>query len=125
MPDGTDADPISVLVVEDDQATYAAMRSLLEHYGFSARHASTASEAMALLGTNPQYVLLDLMLPDGDGSKILEHIRIRQLPIKVAVITGISDPERLRKVQRLGPDAILTKPLDLIALLEKIKPATE
>lgn len=122
MATGPDADKICVLVVEDDKPTYDAMRKLLEHYGFASIHASTAAQAMAMLPANPHYVLLDLMLPDGDGTKILEHIRIKQLPIKVAVITGINDPDRLRRVERLGPDAILTKPVDLIALLEKIKP---
>lgn len=120
---GTKAQGIPVLIVEDDLPTYQAMRALLEHYGFVPAHASTTSDALELLSSNPRYVFLDLMLPDGDGARVLEHIRLKNLPIEVAVITGTSDPERIRKVERLKPELLLRKPLDFLALLERIKPA--
>lgn len=111
---------IPVLVVEDDEATYKAMDALLTHYGFETAHATTTAMAMTLLAANPRYVFLDLMLPDGDGARVLEHIRLKQLPMTVAVITGTNDPERIRRVERLKPDIVLQKPLDFLLLLEKL-----
>lgn len=115
-------DRIPVLIVEDDEATYNAMRALLEHYGFQTAHASTTARAIALLSDKPRYVFLDLMLPDGDGESVLEHIRTANLPIDVAVITGTSDMQRIRRVEKLKPEMLLRKPLDFLTLLERIKP---
>jgi len=114
-----------VLIVEDDQASARAMCLLLEHYGFSPTHVSTTGEAMKLLASHPVYIFLDLMLPDGDGSRVLEEVRRASSPSKVAVITGTTDPEQLRRVECLAPDMFLQKPLDFFQLLEKIKPTHE
>jgi DNA-binding response OmpR family regulator len=111
-----------VLVVEDDQASARAMRLLLEHYGFDVSLVTTTREAMELLPSNPVYVFLDLMLPDGDGARVLEELRRLGSPTKVAVITGTTDPDLLRRVKRLAPDMLLQKPLDFFQLLEKIRP---
>jgi DNA-binding response OmpR family regulator len=114
-----------VLIVEDDQASARAMCLLLEHYGFSPTHVSTTGEAMKFLASHPFYIFLDLMLPDGDGSRVLEEVRRASSPSKVAVITGTTDPDQLRRVKRLAPDMFLQKPLDFFQLLEKIKPTHE
>jgi DNA-binding NtrC family response regulator len=50
------------------------------------------------------------MLPDGSGATVLEYIRTRQLPIRVAVTTGASNWQAM--LAQLQPDALFTKPLD-------------
>src|SRR5262245_54904406 len=107
-------DRTRVLVVEDDLPTFQAMRALLEHYGFEVSHAMTTADALAGLAANPKYVFLDLMLPDGDGTRVLEHIRLKQLPITVAVITGTTDPDRIRRAEILKPELLLRKPFDFL-----------
>ena len=108
-----------VLVVEDDAASRRALRMILAHAGWQVETAGTVAEAMRLLATGPSWVVLDLMLPDGDGSAVLEHIRDRALPIRVTVATGISDPARLADVQRLGPQELLQKPIRIGDLLQQ------
>jgi DNA-binding response OmpR family regulator len=110
-----------VLLVEDDPASANAMRLLLGHYGFDVSHAATARQALELLSSQPVYVFLDLMLPDGDGACVLEEVRRAGLKCRVAIITGTTDPEHLRRVKRLSPDMILHKPVDFFQLLDKIK----
>jgi DNA-binding NarL/FixJ family response regulator len=79
---------------------------------------STVAEALPLLASQPDFVVLDLMLPDGDGTAILAAIRDADLPIRVAVTTGSSDRQRLDRVLRLRPDLLLTKPVNLSELLD-------
>ncbi len=112
-----------VLIVEDEPATSTAVQTLLEHYGFAVSHAPTTAAALAQLHTKPDYVILDLGLPDGDGSRVLEQIRVLQMPTIVAVVTGSTDPQRLQRVRRLRPDMMLPKPLDFLSLLQRMKPS--
>lgn len=106
-----------VLVVEDDPATSRAMRLLLQHHGYDVQVSSTIAETMNYLGSNPDYVLLDLMLPDGDGTQVLEHIRNNQLPPEVVVVTGVSEPGWHKRVERLHPKKVLRKPVDVSQVL--------
>jgi response regulator of citrate/malate metabolism len=80
--------------------------------------ASTITGAMTLLENAPACLILDLMLPDGDGIQVLQHIRNRRLPTQVIVTTGASDAARLERVNSLSPMCILTKPIDLDRLQE-------
>ena len=109
-----------ILIVEDDHATYSALRSILTHYGYEVLLATTVAEADALLDTLPDVMVLDLMLPDGDGASLLRRVRDERLPVRVSVTTGMDDPEHLRQVQRLEPEFLLKKPIDLDQLLRTL-----
>jgi CheY-like chemotaxis protein len=101
---------LRVLVVEDDPSSRRALTSLLKLKGFQATDAATQAEAIGRLGDNPICVLLDLMLPDGNGSAVLDHIRRHRLPIRVAVTSGAANWESMLREAR--PDAYFGKPLD-------------
>ena len=115
--------PPRVLVVEDDSSTADALRRLLQYHAYEVLLSDTVAGALAHLDARPQYVLLDLMLPDGDGARVLEAIRDRRLDCRVLIITGVGDAERLERVRALGPDALLKKPLEFMQILEKLKAA--
>ncbi|MCA1686159.1 MAG: response regulator [Planctomycetia bacterium] len=101
-----------ILVVDDDATSGAALRRLLAHRGYVVSVAQTVTEAMKNLETAPHYILLDLMLPDGDGEDILRKVKEENLPSRVLVCTGTSDPVRLALVKGLNPDALFQKPID-------------
>jgi CheY-like chemotaxis protein len=101
---------LRVLVVEDDPSSRRALTLLLQLKGFQTAHAATQAEAIGQLRDNPICVLLDLMLPDGNGSAVLDHIRRHRLPIRVAVTSGAADWESM--LQEARPDAYFRKPLD-------------
>ena len=109
--------------MEDDHVSAAALAAILRRRGFEVVIAPTVAQALHLLDQHPQIVLLDLMLPDGDGSIILRKIRDRQLPIRVLVTTAANDPDQLAEVQSLHPDAVMKKPLDLPGLLKAMEPS--
>jgi DNA-binding NtrC family response regulator len=108
------------MVVEDDASSRNAMMMLLKHFGFSGASADSVSGAMSLLAWEPTVMILDLMLPDGNGSEVLEHVRRTNLPIRVAVATGTADWRAMVDESRLKPDAVFIKPLDFNQLVRWI-----
>ena len=120
---GAAATRCRVLVVEDEPSSRRALIALLQLRGFEATFAESVADAMKRLEQRPECVLLDLMLPDGNGSVVLQHIRDQGLPIRVAVMTGASNWQALLNHGRLQPDTLFTKPLDLNRVLEWLERA--
>jgi CheY-like chemotaxis protein len=106
-----------VLLVEDDRRAHQLLHQVLVNVGYEVISAMTQASGLAGLGRALDCVILDLELPDGSGEAILRRIRGEQLAVRVAVTTGEADPARLRKLAALEPDLLLTKPIDLPALI--------
>lgn len=106
-----------VMVVEDDPSSRFALDMLIKHHGFQTVTAATVHEAIDRLATNPCCMVLDLMLPDGSGIDVMRAIAQRNLPVRVAVLTGANDPDLLRDAQQFHPNLLLRKPVDLSKLL--------
>ncbi|MDB5174963.1 MAG: response regulator consisting of a CheY-like receiver domain and a Fis-type domain protein [Phycisphaerales bacterium] len=102
-----------ILVVEDDRASRSALTMLLRSTGFDSISAGTVGEALTALAEGPTCLILDLMLPDGNGSTVLAHIRRNNLPIRVALATGAIDWEAMVESSPGRPDAVFQKPLDI------------
>jgi DNA-binding response OmpR family regulator len=115
---------VRVLVVEDDQPTGHALRLLLRHHRYDVVTVNTVAHALEELsrGPAPDAVLLDLMLPDGDGLRVLEAIRSRGLRSQVTVVTGVGDAERLDHALKLQPKAVLQKPVEFPQILKQLPP---
>ena len=107
----------STLIVEDDADTFEWIRRRIKRYGFEATWARGLAEGMAMLDDEPCCLILDLSLPDGSGTEILRRIREQNLPIKVAVVSGTTDPSLLHDASLLKPDAMFLKPVDSIELV--------
>jgi DNA-binding response OmpR family regulator len=109
-----------ILLVEDDRSTSNALRQLLTAYGYQVLIVGTVADAIAAIDDSLWGVILDLMLPDGDGAEVLRKIRSMGAKTRVCITTGVSSPVWLQRVQALSPDCILQKPIDLAQLLEKL-----
>jgi DNA-binding response OmpR family regulator len=107
----------TVLVVEDDPSSASALRTILTRLGWQVMEATSVAMALGSLGKAIDVVVLDLMLPDGDGAAVLARVKGTNSRCRVAVTTGVSDPERLKKLRAIGPDLVLMKPIDLPALV--------
>ena len=114
-----------VLIVEDDRMNAAAMRSIFTRKGCDVTAVNTLQDAIAMLDGRRDYIVLDLVLPDGDGLEILKRVRAHQgepagsCP-RVIVTTAVSDEQRIREVLELQPHRLLKKPIDLVDLLSAI-----
>ncbi len=80
-----------VLLVEDDSRVRVAVRLCMESLGYSVCEAGTGAEALTLAeGQQPDLILLDLVLPDGDGLAVAQELRRRPSTarIPIAIFTG-------------------------------------
>ena len=107
-------------MVEDDRATRRALRAIVTRRGWDVSAASSLAEAWPILRSGPDYMILDLMLPDGDGLSLLEAVRDEGLPTRVVVTTGSADSTRLAAVRQLKPHSLLFKPVDIDELLREL-----
>ena len=117
---------VRILVVEDDPNVRGLLQTLLEVEGYSV---VTASDGLDGLGqaaaSSPGLVLLDLVMPDLGGARVLERLRddpvLSQIP--VIVVTGHEDA--LPDVRaRLGDDNVFLKPFAVAALLARVGAVT-
>lgn len=112
---------VCVLIVEDDPATGKALRRLFRLKGWSVTLATTVADALESLTPPPYFILLDLMLPDGDGEDVLRRVRDENIPCRVGVCSGTNDVARLARVRDMGPDAIFQKPINFDAVCRFIE----
>lgn len=108
------------LIVEDDASTREFLAKALEKKGIGTVQASSVGEALVALEQEPHptSMVLDLMLPDANGVVVLRRIRRNETPIRVAVVTGMADPQGFFEAIKLTPDKIFKKPLKLAELFE-------
>ncbi|MDC0745845.1 response regulator [Polyangium mundeleinium] len=118
----TDFRPL-VLLVEDEPQMRRFMRATLTSHGYRLLEAGTSAEALMLASThNPELLLLDLGLPDGDGIDLTRRIREwGRMPVIVISARGREDD----KVAALdaGADDYLTKPFGVNELLARMRVA--
>jgi signal transduction histidine kinase/DNA-binding response OmpR family regulator len=94
--------PCPVLLVEDDAATRAMVRSLLEKAGWAVTEAENGRVALERVAENrPSLVLLDLMMPEMDGfefaAELHRHAEWRSIPLVVLTAKDLS-AEELRRL---------------------------
>src|SRR5258708_2078315 len=94
------------LILEDDADPREWPDRVLRGHSYEATSAGTLAEAFEKLEDGPCCVILDLALPDGNGVEILRRIRSKQLPVKVAVLTGSTDFSTVGTAILLKPDAL-------------------
>ncbi|HXE58989.1 MAG TPA: response regulator transcription factor [Gemmatimonadales bacterium] len=111
-----------ILIVEDNERLADGLRNNLEYEGYAVLHAPDAARGLALAReARPDLVILDLLLPDGDGYRVLRALREAGIVTPVLILTALG--EELEKVRgfRLGADDYVTKPFGLMELLARIE----
>jgi DNA-binding response OmpR family regulator len=111
----------SVLVVEDQEVIQDLLVTVFEHAGFRTDCAGCVAEAVAALHRNPQFMVLDLHLPDGRGTDVLRRVREQGLACRVAVTTGALDAELTTAIRRLEPERMFQKPYRVGDLVDWIR----
>lgn len=111
----------AVLVVEDDSNLRLTLEDNLEEQGYRVRTAATVKEAQAALaGDSFDVVVLDLMLPDGDGYAVCRSLRQQGVSARVLMLTARSLEEDIVRGFEAGADDYLSKPYRLRELLARV-----
>ncbi len=113
-----------VLVVDDDRDLCDGLWDLLRERGFRVSLAHEIAHAAELINQSPfQVVLLDLRMPDGDGSEFLRVVRAANPRSRVMVITGQRDDGGRLSLELVahGADAVCFKPFNLPSLLATLE----
>ncbi len=107
-----------ILIVDDDKSILQTFKRILQKCGYEVETAETGKEAISK-ANNQHYdmVLLDLRLPDMNGTDILEKARTPLLHTTKIIITGFPSLESGVVALEEGADAYLTKPVQPRELL--------
>jgi DNA-binding response OmpR family regulator len=118
----------TILVVEDDLGSLAALKSILSTKGYRVLEATDGEEALVMVERrNLALILLDLQLPKLDGFGVIQRLRANaNFENLLVVMMTAHDPEKSRGTAiAAGCDDFLAKPLDfdlLDAVLDQLVP---
>lgn len=112
----------SILVIEDNALLAAGVRSNLEFEGYAVRVAATGEEGLRLArAKRDALIVLDLMLPDLDGFRVLRELRERGVDTPVLILTARGDEADKVRGFRFGADDYVTKPFGLMEFLARVE----
>lgn len=114
-----------ILMIEDDVRLAAMVQEYLRQSGFEVTHSATGAGGVASQrAASADVILLDLMLPDGDGLDVFR--RLREIPgdggqVPVIMLTAKGDPTDRVVGLEIGADDYIPKPFEPRELLARIR----
>jgi DNA-binding NtrC family response regulator len=113
-----------VLLVDDEEDFLDIMAERMRVRGIEVSTTTSATDALELIEEESfDVIVMDLMMPELEGTKALKAIKSRNREMQVILLTGYVTPEQVVQAVKLGAMDIMEKPPDLDALIEKIKKA--
>ena len=110
-----------LLIVDDEADICEFTREYFQDHGYEVCCALNGSDAFLVLSYfTPDVVLLDIKLPDMNGSLVLKYLRRRYPDTKIIIITGFLKACDTEKADTFGADLILRKPLSISQLREAV-----
>ncbi len=116
--------PPRILIVDDVPANVHILQSRLAAHGYDIVTATDGEAALAAVKeTQPDLILLDVMMPKMDGFEVCRRLRADpSLPfIPIIMVTAKADPKDVVAGLEAGGDEYLTKPVDQPALVARVK----
>jgi two-component system OmpR family response regulator len=118
-PDGS---PVRVLVVDDEPDLTEVLAGVLAYEGWEVRTAGDVAGALVEARSFvPDAVVLDVMLPDGDGLSVLHRLRVAQPDVCVLFLTARDAVEDRIAGITAGGDDYVTKPFSLEEVLARLR----
>jgi DNA-binding NtrC family response regulator len=105
---------LSILIVDDQESIRLSLSRYLGSEGYAVQEASTLAEARGIVASRRfDAILLDHVLPDGNGVEWIRELRETSPDAAIIVITGAGDIPLAVEAMRKGADNFLTKPVSL------------
>ncbi|MGH8676726.1 MAG: adenylate/guanylate cyclase domain-containing protein [Burkholderiales bacterium] len=117
-------DPPRILVVDDSPANVEILQMRLQAQGYEIKTAADGEEALiAVREHQPDLILLDVMMPKLDGIEVCRRLRAdpAQPFIPIILVTAKADSKDVVAGLEAGGDEYLTKPVDQVALVGRVK----
>ncbi|MCD6499630.1 MAG: response regulator [Deltaproteobacteria bacterium] len=117
---------VRVLVVEDDAEVQRLLRTSLTEKGYLVKAVGDGLKALAEISAHrPDVVVLDVVLPELDGLRLLKALKGRDETrnIPVIVVTAVSQPSKMIEAINAGARYYVVKPFDVESLAHKIATA--
>ncbi|MGL4205640.1 MAG: two-component system response regulator KdpE [Aeromonadaceae bacterium] len=115
--------PVTLLIVEDEQAIRRFVRSALEAEGFRVHEADTLQRGLIEAATRkPDLLVLDLGLPDGDGLDLIRDLRQWSSMPVIVLSARVDESDKIAALD-LGADDYLIKPFGMGELLARVRAA--
>ncbi|MGH2726867.1 MAG: response regulator [Actinomycetota bacterium] len=103
-----------ILIVEDDPSVQNLIRTLMETEGYAVITAADGLEGLLKAEIrHPSVIILDIMMPNVDGERVLEEMRAREdlAGVPVVIVTGRADAHNAFD-GLVGPKNVIPKPFD-------------
>lgn len=110
----------AILLIEDDFALAMGAEYALQAEGYHVIHAENLAKARIGLKQNPDLILLDVMLPDGNGYDFCKEIRAKNVQTPIIFLTAVGEEVNIVQGLELGADDYITKPYRVKELLSRI-----
>ena len=111
-----------VLIVDDEANIRSFIGAILESNGYQVLTAATCAQGQMMFASHrPDLILLDLGLPDEDGSALIRTVRGRGSPAPVLVLSARSDEAEKITALDLGANDYITKPFSVVEVLARVK----
>jgi two-component system, OmpR family, response regulator len=121
-PEARTGSEARLLVVEDEPTILELLSGSLRFAGFSVITAVSGAEAVRVTAVSrPDLILLDVMLPDGDGFDVIRSIRAGGPRVPVVFLTARSQVHERVAGLTLGGDDYIAKPFSLEEVLARIR----
>ncbi len=115
----------TILIVDDSEAFAAAVVEMLDG-AFDARVAHSAREALEMAeDIRPKIVLLDVVLPDGEGYDVCSSLKraFQNQPMQIVLMSANYDANRMERILATGADDFIKKPFELLEFQLRLKAA--
>ena len=114
-----------VLVVDDEEAIRRLLTRWLSGWGYEAKEAANADEAIEIMAQEPaQIMLCDVMMPVHDGIWLAEQVRGRWPQTAVIMASSAQDMETVMRMRKQGAVDYVTKPFGREMLRQALQRAT-
>lgn len=111
-----------ILIIEDDATINEALEYNLKREGFSVLVASSGTDGLKLAkATEPDLIILDVMLPGMDGFSVCRELRQKDPTLPILMVTALSDERNMVNGFKSGADDYITKPFSIVEVIVKVK----
>ena len=121
MPSGRATEPVTVLIVDDDDEMRTVIRAFLEREGYRVLERDSADDALvALDALRPDVIILDRVMPGLSGPDLLALLGRQRSGIPVILITAFGGPDAEADASRRGAAWYLEKPFRMSTVVQAV-----